>query len=104
MLYYVNEIETFEDINVWMSEINQYGPKYEGDGSNFVIYLVGNKIDKLNNDDEEIGESNDENLYKPVTKKEKKMFLTMNIIVELGYNLFQLIILFLFIKNYILEL
>ena len=72
LLFDVNEIETFEDINVWMSEINQYGPKYEGDGSNFVIYLVGNKIDKLNNDDEEIGESNDENLYKPVTKKEKE--------------------------------
>jgi small GTP-binding protein len=73
LLLDVNEIETFEDIiNVWMAEINQYGPKYEGDGSNFVIYLVGNKIDKLNNDDEEIGESNDENLYKPVTKKEKE--------------------------------
>ena len=72
LLLDVNEIETFEDINVWMAEINQYGPKYEGDGNNFVIYLVGNKIDKLNNDDEEIGESNDENLYKPVTKKEKE--------------------------------
>ena len=62
LLLDVNEIETFEDINVWMAEINQYGPKYEGDGSNFVIYLVGNKIDKLNNDDEEIGESNNENM------------------------------------------
>ena len=72
LLLDVNDIETFEDINVWMAEINQYGPKYEGDGSNFVIYLVGNKIDKLNNDDAEIGESNDENLYKPVTKKEKE--------------------------------
>ena len=29
-------------------------------------------MDKLNNDDEEIGESNDENMLKPVTKKEKE--------------------------------
>ena len=32
------------------------------------------------------------------------MLQTMNKIVELGYNLLQLIILFLLIKNYILEL
>ena len=73
----MNDIETFEDINLWMTEINQYGPKYGGDKKDekenkFVIYLVGNKIDYLNNDNEEIGESNEEENIKPVTKKEKE--------------------------------
>ena len=37
-----------------------------------VVYLVGNKIDNLNNDEEEIGESIKEDMHKPVTKKEKE--------------------------------
>ena len=37
-----------------------------------MVYLVGNKIDNLNNDEEEIGESIKEDMHKPVTKKEKE--------------------------------
>ena len=77
LLFDVNDFETFEDITLWMTEINKYGPKYDGDKTKekedkLVIYLVGNKIDYLNNDDEEIGESNEEEKNKPVTKKEKE--------------------------------
>ena len=74
LFFDVNDIETFEDISVWLTDINEElnNDKKDKNENNVVIYLVGNKIDYLNNDDEEIGESNEEDKHKPVTKNEKE--------------------------------
>ena len=70
LFYDVNDIETFEAISTWIIDIkDELAVENE---NKVVIYLVGNKIDFLNNDEEEIGESNEEDKHKPVTKKEKE--------------------------------
>lgn len=80
LFYDVNDINTFEDISVWITDIKQNcgeddGKKTDKNENNIVIYLIGNKIDFLNNDEEEIGESTEEGKNKPVTKKEKETLI-----------------------------
>ena len=80
LFYDVNDIRTFEDVSIWITDIYQYcgeddGKKKDKNENNIVIYLIGNKIDFLNNDEEEIGETTEEGENKPVTKKEKETLI-----------------------------
>ena len=74
LFYDVNDIETFEAIYEWITDIKDESTneKKDENENDVVVYLVGNKIDNLNNDEEEIGESIKEDMHKPVTKKEKE--------------------------------
>ena len=74
-MFDVNDIDTFEDVNVWMTEIKKFNDDYNENKNenNLVIYLLGNKVDYLNNDEEEIGDTKKGNDKKPVTKKEKEL-------------------------------
>ena len=75
LMFDVNDIDTFEDVNVWMTEIKKFNDDYNENKNenNLVIYLLGNKVDYLNNDEEEIGDTKKGNDKKPVTKKEKEL-------------------------------
>ena len=68
LLFDVNDIETFEDVSAWMSEINQ---NRNQDKRDYVIYLIGNKIDFGNSDNQTINSAVGETEKIPVTKKEK---------------------------------
>ena len=60
LLFDVNNKETFEDVNNWIKEINDYSGKSiakEGEEkkeNDIVIYLLGNKIDILDNEGEKV--------------------------------------------------
>ena len=59
LLYDVESKESFKNIEIWMNEIKEYTDKKD---DNIVIYLIGNKIDLIYNDN-----NNDE---EKVTKEE----------------------------------
>ena len=66
LLFDVNNRDTFEDVSNWMKDINEFGFKAQEEGNedkstDIMIYLIGNKIDRVNNDEE-----------RKVTKEEAK--------------------------------
>ena len=69
LLFDVNDIETFEDVSAWMSEINENKSQDERD---YIIYLIGNKIDFGNSDSQEVNSAEGDTEKIPVTKKEKE--------------------------------
>ena len=60
LLYDVEDKESFEHIEEWMQDIKEYLGKNDVKGgiekneNNLVIYLLGNKIDLINNDKEKV--------------------------------------------------
>ena len=58
LLFDINDKSTFEDVNNWMNEINEYSTRsdqQEGEQkkvNDIVVYLLGNKIDLINNEEE----------------------------------------------------
>ena len=59
LLFDVHDKKTFDEVSIWMNEINEYSGKSETredsgkKEKDLVIYLIGNKIDKNIEDDEE---------------------------------------------------
>ena len=57
LLFDINDKESFEDVNNWMKEINEFSGKSiakegeEKNENNIVIYLLGNKIDDINSEE-----------------------------------------------------
>ena len=47
LLFDVNDQDSFNDISIWMNEINQNCNAYDGNHKTPVIYLIGNKLDKF---------------------------------------------------------
>ena len=47
LLFDLNDQESFNDVSIWMNEINQKFNTSSGNKKGPVIYLIGNKLDKL---------------------------------------------------------
>ena len=47
LLFDLSDKESFNDISIWMNEINQNCNSYGGSQNGPVVFLVGNKLDKL---------------------------------------------------------
>lgn len=47
LLFDLCDKESFNDISIWMNEINQNCTSYDGNQNGPVIFLIGNKLDKL---------------------------------------------------------
>ena len=60
LLFDINDKSTFEDVNNWMKEINEYSTKSEQEETkekkvnDIVIYLLANKIDLINKESERV--------------------------------------------------
>ena len=48
LLFDINDKDSFNDISIWMNEINQNCNSYGENQKTPVIYLIGNKLDKFN--------------------------------------------------------
>ena len=76
LLFDVSDTKTFENVSLWMSDIDDLRGKNEGEeGKNerdLVIYLIGNKIDFNLNDEIDIQNQEGDTKVIPVTKKEKE--------------------------------
>ena len=76
LLFDVSDITTFENVSLWMSDIDDLRGKKEGEeGKNerdLVIYLIGNKIDYNLNDEIDIQNKEGDTKVIPVTKNEKE--------------------------------
>ena len=69
LLFNINDKSTFEDVNKWMSDVNENIDRgEEGEEKDIVIYILGNKIDLIDNDDEDANK--EEEKKEKVTKEE----------------------------------
>ena len=53
LLFDINDKSTFEDVNNWMDDVNENIDTAEREERDVIIYLLGNKIDLKENDDDE---------------------------------------------------
>ena len=66
LLFDINDKSTFEDVNNWMSDVNENIDTGEGEEKDVVIYILGNKIDLIKNDED----NKEEEKKEKVTKEE----------------------------------
>ena len=69
LLFDINDKSTFEDVNNWMDDVNENIDTAEGEERDVIIYLLGNKIDLKENDDDEDKKEEDK---KEEEKKEEE--------------------------------
>ena len=73
LLFNINDKSTFDDVNNWMDDVNENIDTAEGEEKDVVIYLLGNKIDlKENDDDEDKKEEEKKEEEKKEEEKEKE--------------------------------
>ena len=66
LLFDINDKSTFEDVDNWMSDVNENIDTGEGEEKDVVIYILGNKIDLIKNDED----NKEEEKKEKVTKEE----------------------------------
>ena len=91
LLFDINEKTSFKDVTNWMNEINQYSPvKRNEDEENkeniddVIVYLIGNKIDVINNDEtkEKVTQEEKEELINKLGVKYYEVSCKWNLNIE----------------------